>query len=190
MAGKKLNTKSELSKNDIKIVVIVLVFLLAIIIGAVEIMFLYSPKVEEAEALQQTLDSLQLKVTEAQKVPQQITMYRNRIEELEGRTSEDGEETPELRQEIDVPKILSIVENAASTSNMQLKSVMMDGNAAYIKGGIVLGNDGNTSGAVENTAFYKLGVALQVEAVSYEGLMQFLSYVEEAGYYVTTSSAD
>ena len=71
----------------------------------------------------------------------------------------------------------------------------MDGNAAYIKGGVIIPstNDGeNGDGVVEEqtaTAFYKLGISMDVTSVSYEGLMQFLETIEDAGYYATTSSA-
>lgn len=191
MASKKISSKSELSKNDVKIVVIVVIFIVAIIIGAVEIMFLYSPKSLEAKSLQDTFDSLQVKVEEAKRVPNQIASYRTQIEQLEGKTFGDEEETPELRQEIDVPTILQIVENAAASSEMKLKSVTMDGNAAYIKGGLSIAGGTTEDGTAENTsvAFYKLGVALDVDAVSYDGLMNFLSTFEDAGYYVTTSKA-
>ena len=46
MAGKKINTKSELSKTDVKIVIIVVIFLLAIVIGAIEFLYIYKPNAE------------------------------------------------------------------------------------------------------------------------------------------------
>lgn len=199
MAGKKINTKSELSKTDVKIVIIVLIFIFAIVIGAVEFMFLYSPNVEEAETLQQTYDGLQLRVEEAKKIPSQIAHYQKEIDILEGKATGEGEEgdgNTELRQELDVPKILSIVETSATSSNMELQSISMDGNAAYIKGGVIIpssdpNGENGEGGTSENvaTAFYKLGIAMEVNSVSYEGLMQFLETIEDAGYYVTTSSA-
>lgn len=197
MAGKKINTKSELSKTDVKIVVIVLIFIFAIIIGVVEFMFLYTPNVEEAETLQQTFDGLQLRVEEAKKIPNQIAHYQREIDILEGKTTDDSGEdngNAELRQELDVPKILSIVEKSATASNMKLQSITMDGNAAYIKGGVIIpstdpsnGEEGTTENVA--SAFYKLGIAMDVTSVSYEGLMQFLEAIEDAGYYATTSSA-
>lgn len=195
MAGKKINTKSELSKTDVKIVIIVVIFLLAIVIGAVEYLYIYKPNAEKITETQQTLDGLQIRLDEAKKIPNQIAHYQREIDILEGKTTGDGEEgNTELRQELDLPKILSIVETSATASNMKLQSITMDGNAAYIKGGVIIpstNDQNNEEGAVEQTAtaFYKLGISMDVTSVSYEGLMQFLETIEDAGYYATTSSA-
>ena len=196
MAGKKINTKSELSKTDVKIVVIVVIFLLAIVIGAIEFLYIYKPNAEKITETQQTLDSLQIRLDEAKKIPNQIAHYQREIDILEGKTTDDGEGgNAELRQELDLPKILSIVETSATASNMKLQSITMDGNAAYIKGGVIIpstNNGENGDGVVEEqtaTAFYKLGISMDVTSVSYEGLMQFLETIEDAGYYATTSSA-
>ena len=199
MAGKKINTKSELSKTDVKIVIIVVIFLLAIVIGAVEFLYIYKPNAEKIVETQQTLDGLQIRLDEAKKIPNQIAHYQREIDILEGKTTGEGEGeegNTELRQELDLPKILSIVETSATASNMKLQSITMDGNAAYIKGGVIIPStndqNGEGDGVVEEqtaTAFYKLGIAMDVTSVSYEGLMQFLETIEDAGYYATTSSA-
>ena len=119
MAGKKINTKSELSKTDVKIVVIVVIFLLAIIIGVIEFLYIYKPNAEKITETQQTLDGLQIRLDEAKKIPNQIAHYQREIDILEGKTTgEDGEEgNSELRQELDLPKILSIVETSATASD-------------------------------------------------------------------------
>lgn len=197
MAGKKINTKSELSKTDVKIVIIVVIFLLAIVIGAIEFLYIYKPNAEKITETQQTLDGLQIRLDEAKKIPNQIAHYQREIDILEGKTTGDDEgdgTNTELRQELDLPKILSIVETSATASNMKLQSITMDGNAAYIKGGVIIPstNDQNGEGAAEEqtaTAFYKLGISMDVTSVSYDGLMQFLETIEDAGYYATTSSA-
>jgi len=197
MAGKKINTKSELSKTDVKIVIIVVIFLLAVVIGAIEYLYIYKPNAEKITETQQTLDGLQIRLEEAKKIPNQIAHYQREIDILEGKTTGDGEEgNTELRQELDLPKILSIVETSATASNMKLQSITMDGNAAYIKGGVIIPStndqNGEGNGVTEEqtaTAFYKLGIAMDVTSVSYEGLMQFLETIEDAGYYATTSSA-
>lgn len=194
--------KSELSKTDIQIVVIVLILLVTIALGVVEYMFWFSPKGEEIDQANQTLAGLQTKVQEAKRVPQQIKSYQQQIDALEGKTSEGGEvEDTELRQEIDVPTILAIVESSATQANLKLSSITMDGNAAYIKGGVIAGEqqpqapnpDGTTepdpSAPVTGADFYKLGIAMEVTSVTYNDLMQFLGNVEDAGYYITTSSA-
>lgn len=194
MAGKKINTKSELSKTDVKIVIIVVIFLLAIIIGVVEFLYVYKPNAEKIAETQQTLDGLQIRLEEAKKIPNQIAHYQREIDILEGKTTgEDGEDNTELRQELDLPKILTIVESSATASNMKLQSITMDGNAAYIKGGVIIPpTTGEGEGASEEqtaSAFYKLGIAMDVTSVTYDGLMQFLESIEDAGYYATTSSA-
>jgi hypothetical protein len=203
MSTKKPKTKSELSKTDVKIVVIVLIFIAAVILSIVEFAFLYKPKTEEIKDTQTTLDSLQVKVEEAKRVPEQITYFQQEIDRLEGKTSEDGTEDAELRQEINVPVILSIVENAANNAKMKLTSIAMDGNAAYVKGGVIEGivqeqeqgaegeegSENEATPEVDASAFYKLGIAMSVDSVTYEGLMKFLENVEDAGYYITTSSA-
>lgn len=190
--GKKLNMKSELSKTDTKIVVIVVIFILAIAVCAVEYFYLYKPNSEKIAETQQTLDGLQIRVEEAKRIPAEIETLQKQIDVLEGKTTgDDGEDNTELRQELDLPKILSIVERSATTSDMKLQSITMDGNAAYIKGGVVIPSSDNGEGVVEETAtaFYKLGISMDVTSVTYEGLMQFLETIEDAGYYVTTSSA-
>lgn len=196
MAGKKINTKSELSKTDVKIVIIIVIFLLAIIIGFIEFLYIYKPNAEKITETQQTLDGLQIRLDEAKKIPNQIAHYQREIDILEGKTTgEDGEEgNSELRQELDLPKILSIVETSATASDMKLQSITMDGNAAYIKGGVIIPpstGDGSDGATEEQTAsaFYKLGITMDVKSVTYDGLMQFLETIEDAGYYATTSSA-
>lgn len=196
--------KSELSKTDIQVVVIVLILLVTIALGVVEYMFWFSPKAEEIDQANQTLAGLQTKVQEAKRVPQQIKNYEQQIAILEGGGSEsEDEDSTELRQEIDVPTILAIVESSATQANLKLSSITMDGNAAYIKGGVIDGGsseqqqqqpnpDGSipeASAPVSGSDFYKLGIAMEVTSVSYDNLMQFLENVEDAGYYITTSSA-
>lgn len=203
MATQKPKTKSELSKTDIKIVIIVLIFIFAIIISAVEFFFLYKPKSEEISDVKTQISDLQVKVEEAKRVPDQINYYQGEIDRLEGKTAgENEEDDAELRQEINVPVILSIVEDAAAKAKMELSSIAMDGNAAYVKGGVIEGilNQNNQNGEeappldatpeVDASAFYKLGIAMTVESVTYDGLMKFLGNVENAGYYITTSSAN
>jgi hypothetical protein len=152
----------------------------------------YEPMVDEYAKLEKTLSSLDVKVKEAKRVPAQIADYQAKIEELEGKTTDDDTgEIAELRQEIDVPTILAIVEQSASSSEMKLSSIAMDGNAAFIKGGVISGgqqmpSDGIASG---NNSFYRLGIALSIESVTYEGLMSFLQSMEDANYYLTTSAA-
>lgn len=193
--------KSELSKTDIQVVVIVLILLVTIALGVVEYMFWFSPKAEEIDQANQTLAGLQTKVQEAKRVPQQIKNYEQQIAILEGGGSEDEDEnSAELRQEIDVPTILAIVESSATQANLKLSSITMDGNAAYVKGGVISGTqeqpqpnpDGSMpeeSTPVTGADFYKLGISMEVTSVSYDNLMQFLENVEDAGYYITTSSA-
>lgn len=207
--AKSKKTKSELSKTDTQIVVIVLILLITIAIGVVEYMYWFTPKTEEIEKAQQTLSGLQTKVEEAKRVPSQIQYYQEQIDILEGKgdSSEEGDaDDTELRQEIDVPTILAIVENAATSTNMKLTSIAMDGNAAYIKGGIIsgtpsdtpqpdtsgqggMGQDTSTPVPDNSSSFYKLGIAMEVSSVSYSDLMKFLENVENAGYYITTASA-
>ena len=88
MAGKKINTKSELSKTDMKIVIIIVIFLLAIIIGFIEFLYIYKPNAEKITETQQTLDGLQIRLDEAKKIPNQIAHYQREIDILEGKTVE------------------------------------------------------------------------------------------------------
>jgi hypothetical protein len=193
MANSTSKTKSELSKNDLKILVIVLMVIITVLGCLAEIMFWSKPTAEELTKAEQTYETLLPKVDEAKRVPDQILYYRNEIAILEGRETDGSEDDVELRQEIDVPTILTIVESSASAAKLQLTSIAMDGNAAYIKGGIIQGEITNPSNEVmpeeSVSSFYKLGVSMQVKTVTYDGLMQFLQNVEDAGYYITTSSA-
>ena len=195
--GKNNKMKSELSQTDKQIVVIVLVFLVAIFACVAEFLWLYKPAVKELEGLEQTYKGLEVRVNEAKRVPSQIEYYREQIDILEGKTTDDETgETNELRQEIDVPTILAIVEESATTANMKLTSIAMDGNAAYIKGGVISGNKNNQGSQngeqipeVESSSFYRLGITMDVTSITYDGLMQFLASMEAADYYLTTSSA-
>ena len=172
MAGKKINTKSELSKTDVKIVIIVVIFLLAIVIGAVEYLYIYKPNAEKIVETQQTLDGLQIRLDEAKKIPNQIAHYQREIDILEGKTTGEGEEgNTELRQELDLPKILSIVETSATASNMKLQSITMDGNAAYIKGGVIIPS---TSFKQSSTAFTHDGQCMPTTLISFSAIINHL----------------
>jgi hypothetical protein len=193
MATGKKKMQSELSKTDVKIVVIVLILLVSIAIGFVEFFYLYRPNDEKLVQAQETLAGLQVKLQEAKRVPTQIEHYKQQIDILEGKTTEEGgEDNVELRQEIDLPTILGIVETSASNAKMELKAISMDGNAAYIKGGVIIQSPDAENGdtpEINASAFYRLGISMEVTSVTYEGLTMFLENVEDAGYYLTTSSA-
>ena len=197
-SGKNKSTQSGLSKTDVQILVIVVAFLVTILASVATFVWVYQPMNEELDQLNQTYDGLQFRVEEAKRVPAQISSYRAKIDELEGQTTEDeGAETDELRKEIDVPTILAIVEQSATDADMKLSRIAMDGNAAYIKGGVVGGvqpdkkdeGDEIETPEVNASSFYRLGISMDVTAVNYSGLMQFLANMEDAGYYLTTSSA-
>ena len=185
--------KSELSATDTKILIIVLILIVAFIVGIAEYFLLFKEYDKDNNDIQTKITSLQPQLKEAEAVPGKIATIQKQIDALMGKTNnEDDKQTEEgLNEILDVPTILAIVESSASSAGVDLSSITMDGNAAYIKGGIIAGmNPGNAENGGTQVQpsgdFAKLGIALVVNKVTYEGLMDFLANLEEAGYYLTT----
>lgn len=183
--AKSNKSKSELSKKDWKIFSVVLIIFLTVVIVAIIGAFPIRTALKDIEAAQGTITELEPKVQEALKVPSDIAYYESQIAILSGQKTEDNVEIPELGMKLDVPTILTIIENSARGANLNFTSLTMDGNASYVKGGLLPSESGEQQ--EDASGFLKLGLSMQVSSVDYAGLMKFLENVEDAGYYVTTS---
>lgn len=185
--------KSELSATDTKILVIVLILVAAFIVGILEYCFVFTPYSKDYDDIQTKIETLQPKLKEAEAVPGQIVTLQRQIDALMGKTNDESDKQTEegLNEVLDVPSILAIVEKSATDAGLELQSITMDGNAAYVKGGVISGmNPGTENGQgaqmQQSGGFAKLGISLVVNKVTYDGLMDFLHNLEEAGYYLTT----
>ncbi len=171
----------KMTKLEKKIATIILTVVLVAIVGVALQFFIYQPNSEQIETLTNEIESLADKVEEAKKAPSLIVSYQNKINALIGGSEENSNL---LNQVIDVPDTLRLIENAAASSGVEFEEISMNGNASFVKGGLIENEDGTTSEIVNTENFYLLEMKLKV-ACDYGQMWNFIKYCEDSGFYVT-----
>ncbi len=172
-----MNKMSKLEKKLAAIILMIvstglMLFLICVFIG--------TPNNAEIESLNKEIVSLADKVDEAKKAPALIVSYREKINLLIG-GSEEGSNL--LNKKIDVPDILKIIEASATSSGVQFEEISMNGNASFVKGGLIEKEDGTKEEIVNTENFYLL--ELKMKTVSdYSQLWDFIKGCEDSGFYV------
>lgn len=171
----------KMTKLEKKIATIILMVVVVAIIGVALQFFIYKPNTEQIDTLTNEIDSLADKVEEAKKAPSLIIAYQNKINALIGGSEENSNL---LNQVIDVPDTLRLIENAAASSGVEFEEISMNGNASFVKGGLIENEDGTTSEIVNAENFYLLEMKLKV-ICDYNQMWNFLKECEDSGFYVT-----
>jgi Tfp pilus assembly protein PilO len=170
-----------MTKLEKKIATIILMVVMVAIVGIALQFFIYKPNTEQIDTLTNEIESLADKVEEAKKTPSLIVAYQNKINALIGGSEENSNL---LNQVIDVPDTLRLIENAAASSGVEFKEISMNGNASFVKGGLIENEDGTTSEIVNAENFYLLEMKLKV-ICDYDQMCNFLKECEASGFYVT-----
>ena len=171
----------KMTKLEKKILTIILIVVCVALVGLLLRFFIYKPNNEQITKLESEIESLSEKVEEAKKAPGLIVSYKEKINALIGGTEENSNL---LNQVIDVPDILRIIENAAADSGVELDAISMNGNASFVKGGLIENEDGSVEEIVVADNFYLLEMKLKT-ASDYTQLWNFLKVCEDCGFYVT-----
>lgn len=171
----------KMTKLEKKIATIILMVVMVAIVGIALQFFIYKPNTEQIDTLTNEIESLADKVEEAKKAPSLIVAYQNKINALIGGSEENSNL---LNQVIDVPDILRLIENAAASSGVEFEEISMNGNASFVKGGLIENEDGTTSEIVNAENFYLLEMKLKV-ICDYDQMWNFLKECEDSGFYVT-----
>ncbi len=171
----------KMTKLEKKILNIILIVVCVALVGILLQFFIYKPNNQQITKLESEIETLSEKVEEAKKAPGLIVSYKEKINALIGGTEENSNL---LNQVIDVPDILRIVENAAASSGVEFDEISMNGNASFIKGGLIENEDGSVEEIVVADNFYLLEMKLKT-ASDYTQLWNFLKTCEDCGFYVT-----
>lgn len=171
----------KMTKLEKKIATIILMVVMVAIVGIALQFFIYKPNTEQIDTLTNEIESLADKVEEAKKAPSLIVAYQNKINALIGGSEENSNL---LNQVIDVPDTLRLIENAAASSGVEFEEISMNGNASFVKGGLIENEDGTTSEIVNAENFYLLEMKLKV-ICDYDQMWNFLKECEDSGFYVT-----
>lgn len=171
----------KMTKLEKKIATIILMVVMVAIVGITLQFFIYKPNTEQIDTLTNEIESLADKVEEAKKAPSLIVAYQNKINALIGGSEENSNL---LNQVIDVPDTLRLIENAAASSGVEFEEISMNGNASFVKGGLIENKDGTTSEIVNAENFYLLEMKLKV-ICDYDQMWNFLKECENSGFYVT-----
>lgn len=171
----------KMTKLEKKIATIILMVVMVAIVGISLQFFIYKPNTEQIDTLSNEIESLADKVEEAKKAPSLIVAYQNKINALIGGSEENSNL---LNQVIDVPDTLRLIENAAASSGVEFEEISMNGNASFVKGGLIENEDGTTSEIVNAENFYLLEMKLKV-ICDYDQMWNFLKECEDSGFYVT-----
>ena len=171
----------KMTKLEKKIATIILMVVMVAIVGIALQFFIYKPNTEQIDTLSNEIESLADKVEEAKKAPLLIVAYQNKINALIGGSEENSNL---LNQVIDVPDTLRLIENAAASSGVEFEEISMNGNASFVKGGLIENEDGTTSEIVNAENFYLLEMKLKV-ICDYDQMWNFLKECEDSGFYVT-----
>ena len=171
----------KMTKLEKKILTIILIVVFVGLIGILLRVFIYKPNSEQISKLENEIVTLSEKVEEAKKAPSLIVSYKEKINALIGGSEENSNL---LNQVIDVPDILRIVENAAAKSGVEFEEISLNGNASFVKGGLIENEDGTTEEIVNADTFYLLEMRLKALS-DYTQLWDFLKICEDCGFYVT-----
>lgn len=172
---------TKMTKLEKKIATIILTVFLVGVIGVALHFFVFQPNDAQIETLNNEIESLADKVEEAKKAPALIVSYQNKINALIGGSEENSNL---LNKTIDVPDILRIMETAAAGSGVEFEEISMNGNASFVKGGLIENEDGTTTEIINAENFYLLEMKLKTIS-SYDELWRFIKSCEDSGYYVT-----
>ncbi len=172
---------NKMSKLEKKIATILLTIFGVALAITLTVVFVCNPSTEQAASLNAEIESLAPKVEEAEMAPTLIVSYKAKIDELIGGSAENSNL---LNNRIDVPNILSIVEKAAASSGVEFEEISMNGNASFIKGGLIENEDGTVENIVNAENFYLLEMKLKTVS-DYSQLWDFLKSCEDSGFYVT-----
>ena len=172
---------NKLNRMEKKIAEIIILTVVVVLIGILLRAFIYTPNNEQIAKQEAEIESLATKVEEAQKAPALIVSYREKINALIGGSEENSNL---LNKTIDVPDILRLVETAGMRSGVAFNEISMNGNASFVKGGLLENEDGTQTELVNAEQFYLLEMKLKVSC-DYEQLWNFLKECEESGFYVT-----
>ncbi len=171
---------SKMSKLEKKLAAIILMIVstgLAVLLVSV---FIGKPNNAEIESLNNEIVSLADKVEEAKKAPALIVSYKEKINMLIGGSEESSNL---LNKKIDVPDILQIIESSAASSGVQFEEISMNGNASFVKGGLIEKEDGTKEEIVNTENFYLLEIKMKTVS-DYVQLWNFLKGCEDSGFYV------
>ncbi len=171
----------KMTKLEKKILNIILIAVCVALVGILLQFFIYKPNNQQITKLESEIETLSEKVEEAKKAPGLIVSYKEKINALIGGTEENSNL---LNQVIDVPDILRIIENAAASSGVEFDEISMNGNASFVKGGLIENEDGSVEEIVVADNFYLLEMKLKT-ASDYTQLWNFLKTCEDCGFYVT-----
>lgn len=172
---------NKMSKLEKRIAAIILTVACVALLAGLLHVFVIKPNNAEIENLNSEIESLADKVEEAKKAPALIVSYKEKINALIGGSEENSNL---LNKKIDVPYMLKIIENAAAASGMGINEISMNGNASFVKGGLIEKEDGTTEEIVNAENFYLLEIKLKTTS-DYGQLWNFLKGCEDSGYYVT-----
>lgn len=173
---------NKMSKLEKRIAAIILTVVCIGIVALLLHFFVNKPNHVEVESLTAEIESLADKVEEAKKAPSLIKSYQEKINSLIGGSQENS---GLLNKVIDVPYVLQIIENAAASSGMNINEISMNGNASFVKGGLIEMEDGTTEEIVNAENFYLLEIKLNTSS-NYQQLWNFIKHCEDSGFYVTT----
>lgn len=171
----------KMTKLEKKILNIILIVICVALVGILLQFFIYKPNNQQITKLESEIETLSEKVEEAKKAPGLIVSYKEKINALIGGTEENSNL---LNQVIDVPDILRIIENAAASSGVEFDEISMNGNASFVKGGLIENEDGSVEEIVVADNFYLLEMKLKTSS-DYTQLWNFLKTCEDCGFYVT-----
>lgn len=173
-----MNKMSQLEK---KLATIILMVVCIGLVALVLHFFVYKPNKEQIEQLESQIVELADKVEEAKKAPALIVSYKDKINALIGGSEENSNL---LNKTIDVPDILKIIENSAAKSGIQFEEISFNGNASFVKGGLIEKEDGTTEEIINTENFYLLEIKLK-SITDYEQMWNFIKSCEDSGFYVT-----
>lgn len=173
---------NKLNRMERKIAEIIILAVVVILIGVLLRSFIYAPNNEQIAKQEAEIESLAEKVEESQKAPALIVSYREKINALIGGSEENANL---LNKTIDVPDILRLVETAGTRSGVVFNEISMNGNASFVKGGLLENEDGTQTEIVNAEQFYLLEMKLKISC-DYGQLWNFLKECENSGFYVTT----
>ncbi len=172
---------NKMSRLEKKLATVILMVVCIALVALILHFFVYKPNNTQIEQLNEQIVELSDKVEEARKAPALIVSYKEKINELIGGSEENSNL---LNKNIDVPDILRIIENAAAGSGIQFEEISFNGNASFVKGGLIEKEDGTTEEIVNAENFYLLEIKLKTVS-DYKQLWSFLKSCEDAGFYVT-----
>jgi len=171
---------SKMSKLEKKLAVIILMIVSAGLAVLLVSVFIGKPNNAEIESLNKEIISLSDKVEEAKKAPALIVSYKEKINMLIGGSEESSNL---LNKKIDVPDILQIIESSAASSGVQFEEISMNGNASFVKGGLIEKENGTQEEIVNTENFYLLEIKMKTVS-DYVQLWNFLKGCEDSGFYV------